>query len=104
MLEINKESIKVIYVIAWPILGFLGFLYGFAKDKKLRQIKKRANAPFFTILKIQHDAKAYSRQEGVEPSYIYRREPSDLSAQNLLDSPGPEPKFPDDYPDNYPIG
>jgi len=80
------------------ILALLGFLYGFAKDYKLKQIKKRANAPFFTISTVQLDS-----SQSDESGYYYRQKPSDLSAQ-LMDMDEFEPRIPDDYPDNHPIG
>jgi len=96
----NKESIKNVCTIVALILALLAFLYGFAKDYELKQIKKRANAPFFTISTVQLD----SNQGDGSGGYYYRQKPSDLSSEWLMDMDEFEPRIPDNYPDNHPIG
>jgi hypothetical protein len=90
------------FVIA-SILALLGFFYGFAKDLKLRQIEKRANAPFFTISTIQVDSQGKNIPSTGKSYYPYKQQPSDLSAR-LWDMDELEPSIPDNYPDNHPIG
>lgn len=97
------DIVVIIAIIVGPILAFLGFLYGFAKDKKLRQIEKRANSPFFTRATVQLDSGSRSVPDGGKPYYHYRQEPSDLSAR-LWDMEEFEARIPDNYPDNHPIG
>jgi len=94
----TKFIVSSILALLGFLLAIIGSLYGFAKDCELRQIKKRANSPFFTILTVQVDA---GQSDGSD--YLYRQKPSDLSAR-LMEMDEFEPRIPDNYPDNYPIG
>jgi len=94
----NKESIKTVCVIVATILALLGFFYGFAKDYELKQIKKRANSPFFTISTVQVDA-----SQGGD-FYSYHKKASELSARLWDMDEFFEPRIPDNYPDDYPLG
>jgi len=99
----TKETLKDICAIGGPILALLGFLYGYAKDKKLRNIERRANSPFFTVLTVQLDCGQVSIPQGGKAYYHYREKPSGL-IDHLWDMEEYEPHVPENYPNDYPIG
>jgi hypothetical protein len=81
------------------IIALIAIFYSITKDYELQQIKKRANGPFFVISTVLLD----SNQSDGSSRYYYPKKPSDLTAQ-LMSMDSFEPRIPDDYPDNYPIG
>jgi len=94
-------KIEIVWDIAVPVLGLIGFLYGFTKDRKLRQIKKRADAPFFAVSTMLLSARGETRPDEGKLYYIYHREPQSLSGGSFVgrDIDG----LPEDYPDGHPF-
>jgi len=104
MKEKAKKNILFYATIISAIIGVLGLLYGYKKDRALKQIQQRANSPFFIISALQFDLNNISYPEGGKPSYFYNTEPSGLSSQLLDEYVFDDPNIPDDYPDGHPIG
>jgi len=100
--KMRIEIAKTIAAIVGPILGLIGLFYGFIKDRTLRQIKKRANSPFFKVYTMQVSVAAASRPEGGKLYYHYHREPKSLSARSFLETE--QNDVPEDYPDGHPVG
>jgi hypothetical protein len=101
MNRIKWKTVEKICVVAGPILALVAILYSYRTDCKLEEIQYRGNAPFFIIKTVQLDVVSW--QGGEKPYYQYCDKPSELLG-DLANIDGWNPQFPDDYPDNYPVG
>ena len=83
------------------IIGVGGFLYGCLKDKRLKEIEERANAPHFVATRIRLD---YSSAVigGGHARYNFIDPPSDLGSE--LHSADNEEEVPLSCPKNQPVG
>lgn len=99
----TKLNWSTIAAIVGTIVGCLGLLYGFGKDKELKIIQERANAPHFVVRKLKIDAFGASYPEG-KPSYYDYREKSASLNDRLFEMEVFEEKIPQNYPDNRPVG
>jgi hypothetical protein len=102
MNRIKWKIVEKTCVIAGPVLAFIAILYSYRTNCKLKEIQYRGNAPFFIIKTVQLDIAGSWYSDG-KPYYQYRDKPSELLG-HLSDIDNWDPQFPDDYPDNYPVG
>ena len=93
------NEIKTIAAVAGSAIGALGFLYGFFKDRQVRQIEKRAKAPHFVPRCLQIDASTKSMPQEGKPFYSYRKEAGGIDGA-LFEMETYETSVPTDYPDN----
>ena len=99
----TQDDLKTIAAIIGGILGALGFLYGLLKDRKLKEIEKRAKAPHFTFRNLQIDAAGKSIPAGRPSYYSYKNQESNLS-DRLFGMDSYENEVPGDYPDGRVVG
>jgi len=101
MKEKTKKEIYF-YIAIFGVIGtIVGAIYGFRKDRALKQIQQRAHSPFFIISALQLDVNNISYPEHGKPQYFYNKKPRTLSEQLLNEH---NTNIPDNYPDGYPIG
>jgi hypothetical protein len=86
-----------------PVIALLGLLYGWVKDRELRRICQRANAPFFKFETFELDSSSRSVPYNDQPWYNYRETPSSLNG-DLIAMEEYDPSIPDNYPDDLVIG
>lgn len=85
------------------IIGPLGFIYGWSKDRELKAIHKRANAPFFKFGDFELDASSSASSSQGGTRYGYKKVPSKLN-DSLFQTDSYSPEIPEDYPDNRVLG
>jgi len=95
----KMTDIKTTAAIFGTIIGVLGFLYGLMKDRKLREIEKRAKGPHFVPQYLAIDANGKSIPQGGKPYYHYRKEAVGLKG-HLFEMEPYEESVPPDYPKN----
>ena len=94
------EFIKIISPIGF---GLLGFLYGWRKDREIKEIRRRASAPFFRFETFELDA-SLKNSHHYEHSWMnYNKVPSQLNS-DLISIEEAYPCIPSNYPDNLVIG
>jgi len=84
-------------------LVFLGLLYGWIKDRELKRIRQRVNAPFFKFETFELDSSSKFSPYNDQPWYNYRQTPSDLNG-DLMSMDEYNPSIPDNYSDNLVVG
>jgi len=72
------------------------------KDKELKIIQERANAPHFVVRKLTIDAFGSGKHKG-KISYSYREKTASLN-DRLFEMEVFEEKIPQNYPNNRPVG
>ena len=78
------------------ILGITGFLFGWYKDREIRKIRQRANAPYFKFC-------TFSVVDKGPSGYDPQKASPDLG-QKLIVIDQVNPVMPKDYPDNLVLG
>jgi len=87
------------------VFGILGFSYGLIKDREVRKIHQRKNAPYFVFETYELDSfsKGTNRYDPSWLAYRDKKIPTDLNG-NLMSIQEVCPSLPDDYPDNFVLG
>jgi hypothetical protein len=101
----TADDLKTVAAIVGASVGVLGFLYGFWKDRRLRQIEQRAKSPHFVFSNIQIDVTSWSisRDNSQDNSHYSYGEQARKLTDNLptIDNIQEAPK---DYPDGRIFG
>ena len=95
------DDLKTVAAVVGGSIGVLGFLYGFWKDRRLRQIEQRAQSPHFVFSNIQIDARAWSISEN-NSHYSYGEQARKLT--DRLPDIDHIQEAPKDYPDGRVFG
>lgn len=85
------------------LIGVMGFLYGWIKDRELKKIHQRANAPFFKFETFELDSSSRNIPYNDQPWYSYRQSPSNLDG-DLIAMEEYNASIPNNYPDNLVVG
>lgn len=85
--------------ICGVVVGSLGFIYGLRKDRKIREIEKRAKSPHFVPVLLQIDARGKTMPQGGKSYYSYGERERD-PVEHLFHMDPYETEVPADYPDN----
>ena len=100
---VSKINFVSLFNFLSLFIGFHGLLYGWVKDRELKKIHQRGNAPFFTFETFELDSSSQSIPQHDPPWYNYRRTPSNLNG-DLMSMDEAYPSLPGNYPDNLVIG